>query len=310
MSNSLHHRPAKRSARLRRRRTVALGVSLGVLAGAFGSSGADLRRARRRTPSADCPVDLGRPAAGPERSRSESTSERARRRRRLAPRRSRWRVRSRHQGRRGEFPDRPWTAADRRGRCRDARCPHARGGACRDRRPWRFGARGAGRCGQGTPAGVDGGGRFRAGRTRRGVRRGDRESGEELPALERSRAHGDRERRNDGETDLDGTSRARHRGAGRHRRRPEPIGRAEDRRAGHARQVAATGIDQQRDQHSWRSRRLVRCRHEGRPHRVPGRQRAHRVGHASTRRRPPNSVWAPPQPLRPHRRRPAIRTSG
>ena len=39
MSNSLHHRPTKRTGPRRRRRTVAFGVSVGVLAGLFGSAG-------------------------------------------------------------------------------------------------------------------------------------------------------------------------------------------------------------------------------------------------------------------------------
>ncbi len=40
LSNSLHHRSTKRTANRRRRRTAVLGVSIGVLAGAFASSGA------------------------------------------------------------------------------------------------------------------------------------------------------------------------------------------------------------------------------------------------------------------------------
>ena len=310
LSNSLHHRSTKRTAHRRRpsyrrarREPRCVGGHLRQL-----RSRSDLRRARR-VARAGGPRDLGRSARGPERPRGEGAPDRTRRCRRLARRRSRRRVRPRYQSCCGELPERPWSAADRRGRCRDARGPHAGCGACRDRRHRRVGARGAGRCGQGTPAVIDRGGRVRAGRTRRGVRRGHREGGEEFPALERSRAHGDRQRGNHGETGHDGGSRARRR-TSRRRRCAEPICGAEDRRAGSARQVVATGTDQQRD-HAFSAEPTARSVPPPKPPSPPIRAPTGSPPRAPSTRRPRrSSAWVPPPRRRPHPRRQAIRTSG
>ena len=312
LSNSLHHRSTKRTANRRRRRTAVLGVSVGVLAGTFASSGAaPIFAAPVALPAQAAPaisVGLRQGQSGPE---VKALQNRTRRCRHLARRRSRWRVRPRDESRCGELPERPRPAGDRRGRCRDARGPDAGCRPSRERRHRRVGARRAGRRSQGTPAVIDAAGGFVPGgpdgvfgaATEKAVKSFQRWNGLELT--------GDRQCGNHGETGHDGGGRARCRASrARRHRRPESFGRAEDRRAGHARQVVAAGIDQQRDHHSRRSRRLVRRRHQSCPHRLSGRQWAHRLGH---RRRGDRGETRPGCRRRGAgrtRRQQAIRTSG